>query len=44
MTAEELHTALKSAIIGHVINGGLTGVLLEEDLDRIYQELLDEDD
>ena len=38
MTAEELYKRLKSAITGHVVNGGLTGVLLEEDLDRIYQE------
>ena len=43
MTGEELYQALKSAVIGHVVGSGLTGVILAEDLDRIYQELKDAD-
>ena len=39
---DELYEGLKSKLIGRVVNGKLTAVITEEELDRIYEELKDE--
>lgn len=41
MTAEQLYNYLKSNLSGRVVNGHLTGVITEEDLDRLYKEFTD---
>lgn len=39
--SKALYKYLKSNLIGRVVNGHLTGVITEEDLDRLYKEFTD---
>jgi hypothetical protein len=44
MNMDKLYSALKSRVTGQVINGTLTGVLLESELNEVYQQVLEEID
>jgi len=44
ITADQLYTRLKSTVTGQVINGTLTGVILESELDEIYKQVKEEKD
>lgn len=43
ITLDKLYARLKSAVTGQVINGTLTGVLLESELDEIYKQVKEEE-
>jgi hypothetical protein len=38
MNLDELYSALKAKVTGQVINGTLTGVLLESELKEVYEQ------
>lgn len=38
MTIDELYTALKAKMTGQVINGTLTGCLLESEIEEVYEQ------
>ena len=42
-SADELYAKLKAKVTGQVINGTLTGVLLESELKEVYEQLKQSD-
>jgi hypothetical protein len=39
MNLDELYSALKSKVTGQVIGGTLTGVILESELEELYEQI-----